>query len=91
MNFLNTKEHTVAIPSWRKYCKYIYYGILLLYLFSRNVNAASEELEGGEKKVLGRYKVATFNYDHVADLYSIVLWILLGAFVKVGKYYEVKN
>jgi hypothetical protein len=87
MKFLNRNGGNLAapLPPWRKYCKYIYYAIVILYLFSRNASASSEDLEGGEKKVTGRYKVAHFNYDHVADLYSIVLWILLGAFVKVGK------
>ena len=76
---------TLAAPQWRKYFKYIYYAIILIYALSKHAHASSEELTGGEEKVVGRYKVASFNYDHVADLYAIVLWILLGAFVKVGK------
>lgn len=90
MRLFNNRLFNVnpSMPTWRKYCKYIYYGIIMLYFLARHVNSASEELEGGEKKVIGRYKVASFNYDHVADLYAIVLWILLGAFVKVGKYLQ---
>ena len=69
-------------PWWRKYFKYIYYAIVILYLFSREANAATS---GSDKRATGRYKVATFDYHHVADIYSIVLWILLGSLVKVGK------
>ena len=81
----NGSNLPILSPDWRKYCKYIYYGIILIYAMTKHVNSSSEELTGGEPKVLGRYKVASFNYDHVADLYALVLWILLGAFVKVGK------
>ncbi|CAF1551545.1 unnamed protein product, partial [Rotaria magnacalcarata] len=31
-----------------------------------------------------RFHVAEFNFDHVADVYSITLWILLGSLAKVG-------
>jgi uncharacterized membrane protein len=79
---LFSNRSNLARPLWRKYCKYIYYTIVILYLFSLNANAATA---GGEKKATGRYKVATFDYHHVADIYSIALWILLGALVKIGK------
>ena len=71
-------------PLWRKSLKYIYYGILFMYLFVKRVNTASEEVNGGEEKVVTRYQVATFNFDHVSDIYAITLWILLGSLAKVG-------
>lgn len=33
-----------------------------------------------------RFHVAEFNFEHVADVYAITLWILLGSLAKVGKY-----
>ena len=52
MKFLNSNGSNLVrqLPPWRKYCKYIYYVIVILYLFSRNANAASEDLEGGEEE-----------------------------------------
>ena len=76
----------LALPKWRKYTKYIYYAILIVYLFARRVSAATEEVNGGEEKIIGRYKVANFNFDHVSDVYAITLWILLGSLAKVGKF-----
>ena len=70
--------------TWRRYSTYIYYGILFLYLISKRVYAATEEINGGEEKVIERYPVAKFNFDHVSDLYAIVFWILLGSLAKVG-------
>jgi hypothetical protein len=73
-----------SLSTWRRYSTYIYYGILFIYLFSKRVNAATEEINGGEEKVIERYPVAKFNFDHVSDLYAIVFWILLGSLAKVG-------
>lgn len=73
-------------PLWPKLLKYIYYGILFMYIFVKRVNSASEEVNGGEEKVVTRYQVATFNFDHVSDIYAITLWILLGSLAKVGEY-----
>ena len=58
---------------------------MFIYLFSKRVNSATEEVNGGEEKVVGRYNVAKFNFDHVSDVYAITLWILLGSLAKVGK------
>jgi sodium/hydrogen exchanger-like protein 3 len=69
---------------WRKYSMYIYYALLVIYLYANRVNAGTEEVNGGEEKVIGRYKVASFNFDHVSDVYAITLWILLGSLAKVG-------
>jgi len=80
--FRNWTNLARTLPPWRKYFKYIYYAIVIIYVFSREANAATA---GSEKRATGRYKVATFDYHHVADIYSIVLWVLLGALVKVGK------
>lgn len=76
---------SLGLSFWRKYSSYIYYGILFIYLFSKRVNSATEEVNGGEEKVVGRYNVAKFNFDHVSDVYAITLWILLGSLAKVGK------
>ena len=73
-----------VMGTWRRYSTYIYYGILFIYLFSKRVYAATEEVNGGEEKVIERYPVAKFNFDHVSDLYAIVFWILLGSLAKVG-------
>ena len=70
--------------SWRKYSKYIYYALLFVYLFAKSVYSASEEINGGVEKPVSRYPVATFNFDHVSDIYAITLWILLGSLSKVG-------
>lgn len=76
---------SLGLSFWRTYSSYIYYGILFIYLFSKRVNSATEEVNGGEEKVVGRYNVAKFNFDHVSDVYAITLWILLGSLAKVGK------
>jgi len=73
-----------SLSTWRRYSTHIYYGILVIYLFSRKVYAATEQVNGGEEKKLGRYNVAKFNFDHVSDVYAITLWILLGSLAKVG-------
>ena len=73
-----------SMAVWRRYSTHIYYGILFIYLFSKRVYAATEEVNGGEEKVIGRYRVANFNFDHVSDVYAITLWILLGSLAKVG-------
>jgi hypothetical protein len=54
-------------------------------MFARRVSAASEEVNGGEEKIIGRYQVAKFNFEHVSDVYAITLWILLGSLAKVGE------
>ncbi len=72
--------------AWRKYSSYIYYSLVLAIFFvSRRVSAAVEEINGGEEKVVERYPVARFNFEHVSDIYAITLWILLGSLAKVGK------
>ena len=73
-----------SLVTWRRYSTQIYYGILFIYLFSKRVYAATEEVNGGEEKVIGRYAVAKFNFDHVSDVYATTLWILLGSLAKVG-------
>lgn len=73
-----------SLITWRKYSRYIYYAFILVYLFARRAYAATEEVNGGEEKVPGRYQVAKFNFDHVSDVYAITLWILLGSLAKVG-------
>ena len=96
LSFLRSARanQTTRNSKWKKYSRYIYYAILLIYIFAKRVNSEPntsspdiqqpEQFVGGEEPIIGRYKVASFNYDHVSDLYAIVLWILLGAFVKVG-------
>lgn len=69
---------------WRKYSRYIYYMILIVYLLIKRTNSASEEVFGSEDREIGRYPVAKFNFDHVSDVYAITLWILLGSLAKVG-------
>ncbi len=76
---------TNSTQKWKKYTKYVYYAILFVYIFARRASAASEEVNGGEEKIPGRYQVAKFNFDHVSDVYAITLWILLGSLAKVGK------
>ena len=75
-----------SLTTWRRYSTHIYYGIFVIYLFSKRVYAATEEINGGEEKVVGRYAVAKFNFSHISDLYAIVFWILLGCLAKVGKF-----
>lgn len=74
-----------SLGIWRKYSRYIYYSLLLVYLFVKRANSATEEVIGGEEKIPGRYEVAKFNFEHVSDVYAITLWILLGSLAKVGK------
>ena len=69
---------------WRKYTTYIYYAVIVIYFYAKRVNAGIEEVNGGEEKQIGRYQVASFNFDHVSDVYAITLWILLGSLAKVG-------
>jgi len=59
--------------------------VLAIFFVSRRVSAAVEEINGGEEKVVERYPVARFNFEHVSDIYAITLWILLGSLAKVGK------
>jgi hypothetical protein len=73
-----------APPAWCKYIKYIYYLLLFVYLFAKRASGASEEINQGAEKPVMRYQVATFNFDHVSDIYAITLWILLGSLSKVG-------
>lgn len=80
-----------SLMIWRKYSRYIYYGLLIIYLFAQRVNSATEEVIGGEEKVIGRYQVAKFNFDHVSDVYAITLWILLGSLAKVGEFETKKS
>ena len=70
----------------RQNVRYVYYGLLLVYLFAKRVYAAEDEVFGSELKPPGRYEVAKFNFDHVSDVYAITLWILLGSLAKVGKF-----
>jgi hypothetical protein len=79
------QSKTITTKKWRKYTKYVYYAILFIYIFARRASAASEEVNGGEEKIPGRYQVAKFNFDHVSDVYAITLWILLGSLAKVGE------
>lgn len=73
----------------RKYSRYIYYALLIVYLMvSKRARAADDEVFGSELKPPGRYEVAKFNFDHVSDVYAITLWILLGSLAKVGQYYK---
>ncbi|CAF0750538.1 unnamed protein product [Brachionus calyciflorus] len=67
-----------------KYIKLIYFSFLCLYLITKRVYSATEEVIGGEEKVITRYQVAKFNFEHVSDVYAITLWILLGSLAKVG-------
>ena len=69
---------------WHRHISTIYTSVLILYVFVRRVNSATEEVNGGEEKKIGRYKVANFNFEHVSDVYAITLWILLGSLAKVG-------
>jgi sodium/hydrogen exchanger-like protein 3 len=82
----NHRYAAAAATPWRKYSKYIYYFVLFSYTFAKHasVHTASEEIYGGEEKVVERYAVAHFNFDHVSDIYAITLWILLGSLSKVG-------
>lgn len=64
--------------------RYVYYGLLIVYLMAKRVYAAEDEVFGSELKPPGRYEVAKFNFDHVSDVYAITLWILLGSLAKVG-------
>lgn len=81
-NFLNGPSASLL----RKYSKYMYYLIIILYAFSKRANSATEEVFGSEDKPPGRYQVAKFNFEHVSDVYAITLWILLGSLAKVGMY-----
>ena len=71
---------------WRPYAAYVYYALVFVYAFARYSHAATEEVNGGEEKVVSRYQVAKFNFEHVSDVYAITLWILLGSLAKVGKW-----
>lgn len=76
---------TVAGKSpWSKYSSYIYHTIVLLLFVFKRASAATEEINGGEEKVVVRYPVARFEFEHVSDIYAITLWILLGSLAKVG-------
>lgn len=68
----------------RKYSAYIYYALLMLFFVIKHANSATEEVNGGEEKVVSRYPVARFDFEHVSDIYAITLWILLGSLAKVG-------
>lgn len=81
---VDIKSSLGSLVAWRKYSTYIYYGVLVIYLFTKRAHAATEEVNGGDEKVIGRYSVAKFNFDHVSDVYAITLWILLGSLAKVG-------
>ncbi len=75
-----------GVFTWRKYSSFIYYSLVLaIFFISKRVNAASEEINGGEEKVVNRYPIAIFNFEHISDIYAITLWILLGSLAKVGK------
>ncbi|RNA14047.1 putative Na(+) H(+) antiporter nhx-9 isoform X1, partial [Brachionus plicatilis] len=64
--------------------KVIYYAILCIYLISKRVYSATEEVVGGEEKISDTFQVVRFNFEHVSDVYAITLWILLGSLAKVG-------
>ena len=69
---------------WMRHASTIYTSLLILYLCFRRVYGATDIVDGGEAKKVGRYPVASFNFDHVSDVYAITLWILLGSLAKVG-------
>ena len=78
------RRPSAAMSIWHKYSTYVYFSLIVVHLLAKRVSAASEEVNGGEEKVPGRYQVAKFNFDHVSDVYAITLWILLGSLAKVG-------
>lgn len=67
---------------------YVIYSIVIFIciLCKYCVKCATEIVDGGDKKEIGRYPVAAFNFEHVSDVYAITLWILLGSLAKVGQY-----
>ena len=83
------KPKRVALSSQSTWCSkfssYIYFGIFVIFFFIKRAHAATEAVNGQEQKAVSRYPVATFNFDHVSDVYAVTLWILLGSLAKVGK------
>ena len=57
--------------------------VFLLYNFIKYVNSATEEIEGGDKKIVNRYP--SFTLENVNGPYGIALWILLGCLAKIGE------
>jgi hypothetical protein len=82
---INRSRFSLGLSFWKGYSSYIYLLILIVYAFVKRVHSATEEVNGGEEKIIGRYQVAKFNFEHVSDVYAITLWILLGSLAKVGK------
>ena len=67
------------------YCYVTFLGLFLL----RNVQGEMTVLEGGindesinQTKENSTYQVLSFEYDKVADIYTIALWILIACLAK---------
>ncbi len=72
------------LATWHKYSSYIYFGLIFIFFYVKRAQGATDIVDGEEVKPVSRYKVATFNFEHVSDVYAITLWILLGSLAKVG-------
>lgn len=53
-------------------------------VFINYADCNTEVVDGGDKQTIQRFQVAHFNFEHVAGVYTITLWILLGCLAKIG-------
>ena len=58
--------------------------LLAFKLLIKQVECATIKENFDEEKTMSRYQVAKFNYEEVASVYEITLWILLGSLAKIG-------
>lgn len=70
--------------SLHKYSSYLYLIIIVSHLIFKRVQSGSQLVNDRNETTIGRFKVATFNFEHVSSVYSITLWILLGSLAKIA-------
>lgn len=70
--------------SLHKYSSYLYLIIIVSHILFKRVQSGSQLVNDRNETTIGRFKVATFNFEHVSSVYSITLWILLGSLAKIA-------
>ena len=66
------------------------YSIILIILFGLLIHKyyCKEQIYTHRQPKSLRFHVAEFNFEHVSNIYSITLWILLGSLAKIGHYHK---
>lgn len=66
------------------FCIYIFLIVEFLTNYVKLLSAETITVNARLEKNPGRYQVAKFQFEEVAEVYSITLWILIGSLAKIG-------